>query len=496
MVSRRWLLSTLLILVPSAVAPARACFTVIVGRDASADGSVLVGHNEQNGGRQALHFRRVPGRRFDEGAVVRLRRGGTLEQVPETFSFLWSELPGQEFSDSYLNEHGVAVVSNACPTRQDDYAALVARGEIRDGGIGYTLRRLVAQRARSAREGVLLAAGWVERFGYVHCGRTYVIADTREAWLLAVAGGRAYVAQRVPDDAVAVLPNIHIIGVLPDHNSAAWQGIYDYAGGRGWWDPHAGPFNFRKAFRRDRSDPPDPRRLRGRELVLGRKEPRRAHPAPIGVNPPRTLSVADVAAILRDRAGRPPLSTPTTQEASVFQLRAGVPPEIGCVWWRTTAEPAVSVFTPWYLGVLTVPEQYDSPGDLETKLTLDHHFNPPEGTFDRQAPVAWRTFRRLQDVAYAGGENGIRKLQDEWTAFERKVFAVQPELETKAIEIWEKDPEEARRLLTERCHDVARDAQRAARKWLDARQFGSRQEDGGQENLLVRHFLVRKSKRE
>jgi len=464
----KWLLPMLL-LAPLVAAPARACFTVIVGRDASADGSVLVGHNEQNGGRQALHFRRVHRCQFDVGAVVRLRRGGTLEQVPETFAFLWSALPGQEFSDSYLNEHGVAIVSNACPTRQDDYPALVARGEIRDGGIGYMLRRLVAERARSAREGVLLAAGWVERFGYVHCGRTYAIADPREAWLLSVAGGRAYVAQRVPDDAVAVLPNIHIIGVLPDHDSAAWQGIYDYAGGRGWWDWQAGPFNFRKAFRRDRSDRPDPRRLRGRELVLGHTEPRRAHPAPMGVKPPRKLSVADVAAILRDRAGRPPLSTPTTQEAAVFQLRADLPPGIGCVWWRTTAEPAISVFTPWYVGVLAVPEEYDSRGDLAAKLTLDHHFNPPEGTFDRNAPVAWRTFRRLQDIAYAGGDAHIRKLQDEWTAFERKTFAAQPELETKAAEIWKKDPEGARRLLTERCHNISADAQRAARKWLNTR---------------------------
>jgi len=473
MVSRRWLLPTLLILAPSAVAPARACFTVIVGRDASADGSVLMGHNEQNGGRQALHFRRVPRRQFDEDAVMRLRRGGTLEQVPETFAFLWSELPGQEFSDSYLNEHGVAIVSNACPTREDDYEKLVARGEIRDRGIGYMLRRLVAERARSAREGVELAGRLVERFGYVHSGRTYAIADPREAWLFAVVAGRRWVARRVPDDAVVVLPNIHIIGQVDlddTRNFLASPDLIGYAVKRGWHDPQAGePFSFRKVYRGDRSDKPDPRRLRGRELVLGHKEPLRAHPAPIGATPPRKLTVADVAVILRDRAGRPPLSTPTTQEASVFQLRAGVPPEIGCVWWRTTAEPAVSVFTPWYLGVLTVPEQYDSPGDLEAKLTLDHHFNPPEGTFDRHAPAAWRTFRRLQGVAYAGGEAGIRKLHDEWTAFERKIFATQPELETKATETWEKDPTEARRLLTERCHDIAADAQRAARKWLDAR---------------------------
>ncbi len=178
--------------------PVYGCYAVIVGREASADGSVLVGHNEQNGGRRILNFRRIPRGRSSSGEVVRLRRGGELPQVDETAAFFWSENPGLEFSDAYLNEFGVAVVSDGCGSREDDYRTLVARGEIRGGGIGYMLRRLVAQRARTAREGVLLAGRLVERFGYVDSGRTYVIADPREAWLLAVVRGRRWVAQRRP----------------------------------------------------------------------------------------------------------------------------------------------------------------------------------------------------------------------------------------------------------------------------------------------------------
>ena len=95
---------------------------------------------------------------------------------------------GLLFSDGHLNEHGVAITSDACGTREDDYETLVRRGEIRDGGIGYMLRRLVAQRARTAREGVELAGRLIERFGYVHSGRTYVIADPREAYIIETAG--------------------------------------------------------------------------------------------------------------------------------------------------------------------------------------------------------------------------------------------------------------------------------------------------------------------
>ena len=96
----------LMILVTIGVLPVRlwGCYAVIVGRKASADGSVLVGHNEQNGGRRIVNFRRIPRRRFSADATVPLRRGARLEQVGQTWAFLWSENPGLEFSDAYMNE--------------------------------------------------------------------------------------------------------------------------------------------------------------------------------------------------------------------------------------------------------------------------------------------------------------------------------------------------------------------------------------------------------
>ena len=194
--------------------------------------------------------------------------------MPETWAFFWSENPGLEFSDAYLNEWGVAVVSDGCPTREDDYATLVAAGEIRYGGIGYMLRRLVAERARTAREGVELAGKLVERFGYVDTGRTYVIADPREAWLVAVCAGRRWVAQRVPDDRVVILPNVHIIGEVDladtDHFLAS-PDLVDYAVRRGWFDPggrRAVQFPQGLLERADRRG--GPAALRGRQLVLGR----------------------------------------------------------------------------------------------------------------------------------------------------------------------------------------------------------------------------------
>ena len=52
-------------------APARACTTVLVGRDASETGEVLVGHNEDSGGRYVMRSHIVPALTRASGRTVR-----------------------------------------------------------------------------------------------------------------------------------------------------------------------------------------------------------------------------------------------------------------------------------------------------------------------------------------------------------------------------------------------------------------------------------------
>ena len=213
--------------------PGRACFSIVVGKNASADGCVLVGHNEDDGAPQIVNHHKVLRKTYPAGAMVTLQTGGSLEQVPQTWACIWSEMPGMPFSDSYVNEWGVTVCSDNCPSRED-------RPELTDGGIGWDLRRLVAQRAKTAREGVLLAGQLVERFGYVDSGRTYIIADPNEGWLFCVVNGKHWLAQRVPDDEVAMVANTYTVREVILGNKAnvlASKDILDYAKSRGWYDP-------------------------------------------------------------------------------------------------------------------------------------------------------------------------------------------------------------------------------------------------------------------
>jgi dipeptidase len=455
--------SLAVVLILTGVAAGVACDAIIVGRLASIDGSVLLGHNEENGLDRVLEFRKIPRQRPAADAKVELRRGGRLDAVPETWAFLWSENPGLEYSDGYLNEWGVAIASIQCLTREDGYDALVARGEIRDGGIGYMLRRLVAQRARSAREGMELIGQLVERFGYADSGRTYAVADPQEAWVVEVVRGRRWVAQRVPDDAVVILPARHVIGEidLADRtNFRASPDLISYATQRGWYDPAGGrKFNFRLAYQAPERTKPEGRQFRGQELVSGKANhwpPEQ--PLDFAVRPHKRLGVAEVAAVLRDPGGVAAFFNKTTQEAAVFQLRPNLPREIGCVYWRTTGRPDISVLTPWHVAVTATPESYGRRGEFPGLLSLEQHFQPPANTFQPDYARAWWKFKRLARVVDQSYAKRIGPVQKSWSAMEQRLLQEQAKVEAEALALWPTDPAAARALLTRFCSDRALEA--------------------------------------
>lgn len=196
------------------------CFTIVAGRGITEDGSVLVGHNEDD-------------YNVSEFYVNSSRQG------------LWAQVPGLKVADSFINRWGVSVVSDNCRSRED-------KEDLTDGGVLYELRYSVYQKARSARQAVEIIAALVESRGYSSSGRSYMVADSREAWVVSVVQGRHWVAQRVPDDQVMIIPNYYVIGkvdLADKDNFLAGPGLVEYAKERGWYDPDRdGEFSFRDAY--------------------------------------------------------------------------------------------------------------------------------------------------------------------------------------------------------------------------------------------------------
>jgi dipeptidase len=359
------------------------CFSIVVGKNASADGHLMVAHNEDDGPPQVVNHQKMPGLKYESGERVTLLNGGEIDQPAETWGYIWSEIPGLRFSDSYINEHGVTVCSDACPSRED-------QAELTDGGISYYLRRLVAERATSAREGVLLAGELIERFGYDGSGRTYIIADPNEGWLLAAVNGKHWVARRVPDDSVVMIANtysIHEIDLSDSANFLAAPDIIEYAIARGWYDPDAdGEFDFAAVYAKPEVAA-DGRNI-GRQWSAFRQitdnPPEYNIRMPFCISPDKKLHPRDLMSVLRDHyegtdlyenpeSGNPhdqdrtPICRHDTQTSFVAQLRHGMTTDVGVIYWVCLGSPCSSIFRPFYFGVEYFPSgwytQAEAPDD-------------------------------------------------------------------------------------------------------------------------------------
>ncbi len=448
----RWMLFLALTILAPAV-PCEACFSIVAGKNASVDGCVFVGHNEDDEAPQIVNHHKVPRRSHPPGSRVKLRNGGSVEQVEQTWAFIWSEMPGMLFSDSYVNEWGVTLASDNCPSRED-------KPELTDGGIGYSLRRLVVERAKTAREGVLLAGSLVERFGYVDSGRTYIIADPDEGWLFCVVNGKHWLARRVPDDEVAMVANTYTIREVDledTENCLASSDIVSYAKSRGWYNPRgARPFDFAATYA-DPAAASNPnnsgRQLSGlRYVTRGPIEP--GADLPFSVVPRHKLSVANVMQILRHdkRVGTTSSDSPfvcalcsgATQTSFVAQLRKGLPADIGLVYWVCLASPRTSFYVPFHFGVTGFPTGFLLESGRPTSETYNRRVRAP---FAANPQEAFWMFSNFRDKIEKKGPEAVAMLKAEARRVEHNAVQMQRRIEQAAYEIYETDKTLAMRLL-------------------------------------------------
>ena len=454
--------------------PARACFTVVAGKKATADGSVLVAHNEDDRSPILFNVWYVPRQQHNPGETVHLRNGGTLPQVPQTWAYFWIEAVGLPFSDYGMNEWGVTVASNACPS-----VVKREQAELTDGGIGYMLRLLVLQRAKTAREGVEIAGRLLDHFGYASSGRTLTIADANEAWLLAMVRGKHWVAQRVPDDRVVVQPNIFIIRKVdfsdPENFITSKDDIRRYAIRNGWYNPQKGPFDFAQTFSffydpKYKERGYDTRQWRGQQLISGKTvtvaEAKAKGGLPFAIKPAHPLTVADLFAVLRDhyegtpydvtkeKKGNPNSSferticTASTQHATVAQLRAWLPREYANVIWFSFGRPDVNTFVPFYPSVAEVPEKFHFTfGKNDWKNAFDHHFNSPPEIFQYRPDLAFWLLNDLENIMGLDYYGTIAEIRAAWKQQESEALALQPAIEAAAEELRKSDPPQAVRFL-------------------------------------------------
>ena len=453
------------------------CFAVVAGKDCTIDGSLIVAHNEDSGIDSAVHHWKVGAETHANGTARTLLEGGSVPYAPKTLGYIWCQMPGLKYSDTYFNEHGVAVVTNACQSRED-------RPDLTDGGITLLLRRIVGARATSARHGVEVAIELLAQFGYGDSGRCMTIADGEEAWILNMVHGKHWAAARVPDDKCAVVANhfsIHRVDPADTDNFLLSPNLIEYATKRGWYDRERdGEFDFATIYGGDgaRRHPSNVRRAWRANNLIGAKKVDEAWLQPTFIKPKRKVSVQDLMGVLRDhyegtdydKSLGYELSTPNkngvticaggTSFSTVFQLRSDKPAAIGAVMWIAMGRPDASIYVPWYAGMTAIPAGYSSGRwrDAE-RLHMDPNFRA-EGSPPRFAAV--NDYQRRLDLVYGQYFGEMDTSRD---ALEAKWFAAQAAFEARALQAHNHDPEKARELLATYANDLQKQATNLIAEW-------------------------------
>ena len=229
------------------------CTTIMVGHKASTDGSVITSHTCDS--RYRTWVTVEPAADHKPGTMHKVYKGTMFTETPKSMEGveLAGEIPEVAHTYAYLN--------TAYPCMNEKQLAI---GESTFSGPDTLvnkkgmfnieeLERIVLQRCDNARDAIHLIGDLVKQYGYGDGGECISIADKKEVWEFEIMGegtdkvGGIWVAQRVPDDEVAINGNIARIGKLDRKNSdyficsnnievvAKKYGLWDGKGDFIWW---------------------------------------------------------------------------------------------------------------------------------------------------------------------------------------------------------------------------------------------------------------------
>lgn len=288
-----------------------ACTSIMVGRKASADGSVMTSHTCDSWYRTWMQ--QVPAADYPRDTVMSIYRGrmhteypasmdgvtkaGEIPQARHTFGFLDTAYP-------CLNERQLAMGETTYggrDTLRNDKGMFMIE----------ELQRVALQRCTTAREAIKLMGRLIKEYGYGDSGECLTIADPKEVWIFEVQGqgpdsiGGVWAAQRIPDDHIAVSANISRIGRINTSdttNYLASANVKKIALDLGLWDGKE-EFSFWKAYSGGNYFN-QPKNYSVRELYIMQQLAPEAGftdsitELPVSVRPSKKVSVADVARLL------------------------------------------------------------------------------------------------------------------------------------------------------------------------------------------------------
>ena len=400
---RKHILTALFLTIAAA---ASACTNFIVGKKASADGSVMCTYNADDYG-MFIGLAHYAAGTHAKGTMRKIidwdtkKYHGEIPEAPQTYNVIGN-----------INEFQVTIGETTYGGREE---MVDTTGIIDYGSLIY----IALQRSKTAREAIKVMTGLAEKYGYNSEGETFTICDPNEAWIMEMMGCGGdkkqkvvWVAVRIPDDAISGHANQSRIGVFSQYKTEVLhsKNVVSFAKEKGWYKGSDKDFSWKNTYAF-----PDfsGRRIcdarvwsffnhhkdMSRWLAWALGKDKNAEDMPLWIIPDKKVSVKDLEADMRDHYEgtvmsvadgsdigggiwqmpyRPtplfykvngkqyfnerPTSTQQTGFSYVSQMRSWMPREIGGVLWFGNDDGNMVAYTPIYCGNTVQPECYNTPG--------------------------------------------------------------------------------------------------------------------------------------
>ena len=401
--------------------PSFACTNFIVGKKASADGSVICSYSADSYGmfQGLVHY---PAAKHAKGEMRKIYEWdtnkylGEIVEAEETYNVIGN-----------INEWQVTIGETTFGGREE---MVDTTGVIDYGSLIY----IALQRSKTARQAIDVMTSLVEKYGYYSEGETFTICDPNEAWIMEMMGCASdrklskertvWVAVRIPDDMICGHANqsrITKFNMKDKENVRYSKNVVSYARKMGWFSGKDEDFSYNAAYA---SPDFSGRRIcdarvwsffnryadgMDRYIPWAEGKDADAEVMPLWVKPNKKLTVHDVEEAMRDHFEGTPFSldqdmgggiwdmpyrpTPlfyevdgkkyfnerpvSTQQAGfvfVSQMRSWLPRQVGGCFWFANDDGNMAPFTPVYCCSTESPRPYNTPGADELNFSMDNAF--------------------------------------------------------------------------------------------------------------------------
>ena len=426
------------------------CTTIIIGKEQTADGSMIVARSEDWDAMEAKNYEIFEG--TDNGPREFVAKDSPFRcELPEKalgYSALSPYNLHGHWGSAGFNTAGVGMSATESIFSNDEvlkHDPLVENGVAENSVFNITLPYV-----HTAREGVERLGMLIEKYGIAE-GFGIGFVDSKEIWYLETACGHRWLACRMPKDQYFVTGNqsrFRTYDPNDKENYLASADLIEFAEKHGLYNPAQGSFDFHEAYARDiKLDTTyNYPRVWGLQQFFSPeiKNDVTKNTFPVFAKAAHKVTLTELRTAFRfhydntehdpylnsnPKEPYRPVSIFRTTQTHLLQVRPELPQAIGCVNYVAMGMADLGVFLPLYQGITSYPEAYT------------------KGNGESSDDSAYWKFRKIMVLGMTNYNKYAPIIKEAYANFEAETDQRQREMEEEYLRIYKTQPLHAQDLL-------------------------------------------------